>query len=169
MAKQIKSTKNIQTRKQRQLELHTCHSPEEIVGALQDILRDHDGWKGLLVKSLKDAHENARKNLSKEYYKRFMLHSANTLDEYYAYLKWFVNWKPHEYNKGYDNKVKSGEAFNKEVFFSSLNSIGCWTSPRVENSRIKKIRTGKVPEMPLRIGWCILQTTGDIFLIHRNQ
>ncbi|MBT3879175.1 MAG: phosphatidylserine decarboxylase [Candidatus Scalindua sp.] len=117
MAKKVKKIKNEQTKNERQPELHQCHTPEEIVGALKHILRDHKGWEELLEKSLKDAHENAKKNLSKEYYKRFMFHPADTLDEYCRYLEWFVNWKPHEYNKGYDKKEESGEAFNKEVFF----------------------------------------------------
>ncbi len=38
MAKQIKKE---QTKKERQLELHQCHTPEEIVGALKDIILDH--------------------------------------------------------------------------------------------------------------------------------
>ena len=28
-----------------------------------------------------------------------------------------MNWKPHEYNKGYDKREKSADAFNQEVYF----------------------------------------------------
>lgn len=117
MAKQVKGIQNTQTTKESRPELHHCHTPEEIVGQLQHILQKHKGWKELLVKSLKDAHESAKKNLNKDYYKRFMLHPAGTLEEYYKYLKWFVNWKPHEYNTGYDKKEHPAEVFNKEVYF----------------------------------------------------
>jgi phosphatidylserine decarboxylase len=117
MAKQVKRIPNEEISVTRKHELHHCHTPEEIVGALQHTLQKHKGWKELLVKSLKDAHESAKKNLNKEYYKRFILHPANTLEEYYSYLKWFVNWKPHEYNTGYDKKEHPADVFNKEVYF----------------------------------------------------
>ncbi len=101
------------------MKLHNCHTPEEIVGALKRILKKHKkkGWKKLLKKSLADANKNAKKNLKPDYYERFLQPPTQTLTEYYKYLAWLVNWKPHEYNKGYDKNEPPGEQFNREVFF----------------------------------------------------
>nr|WP_321357863.1 phosphatidylserine decarboxylase [uncultured Draconibacterium sp.] len=99
--------------------LENCHTPEEIVDYLKEILRKHEdeGWKTLLEKSLSDANENARQNLKKEEYKRYCEHPATTLDEYYNYIKWLVNWPPQEYNKANPKKGHASEIFNNEVFF----------------------------------------------------
>jgi phosphatidylserine decarboxylase precursor len=106
-----------QTKHDKQPEDPDCHSAEDIVKALKRVFSKHDGWECLLAKSLEEAHENAKKALNAEYYERFMRPPADTLDAYYAYLEWFVKWKPHEYNIGYDKKMNPADVFNKEVFF----------------------------------------------------
>ena len=88
MAKQTRNIKVEQIKDDKLPDINECHSPDDIVGALQRVLHKHKGWKELLSKSLRDAHENAKKNLTRENYKRFMLHPATTLEEYYSYLKW---------------------------------------------------------------------------------
>lgn len=108
---------NDQTKSENIPVLADCHTPEEIVHALEMVLKAHNGWEPLLKNSLKDAQENAKKSLSKEYYKRFRIHPVGTLGEYFDYLKWLVHWKPHEYNTGYDPDIDPADVFNKEVFF----------------------------------------------------
>ena len=99
--------------------LENCHTPEEIVDYLKEILRKHEDekWKDLLEKSLSDANENALRNLKGEEYNRYCEHPARTLNEYYDYLKWLVNWAPQEYNKRNPKKGHPAEVFNNEVFF----------------------------------------------------
>lgn len=99
--------------------LTECHSPDEIVEALKAVLTIHkkDGWKELLEQSLRDANENAKKNLTKVEYNRYKEHPATNFNEYCTYLKWLVSWAPQEYNKGNTKKGHPAKIFNDEVFF----------------------------------------------------
>lgn len=127
-----------QKKDDKQLELHKCHSAKEIVHALKKVFHEHKDWEELFEKSLKDAHENAKKNLNKEYYTRYMLIPATTLSEYYVYLEWLVQWKPHEYNTGYDKNIHPADVFNKEVFFQIVKFY--WLLDQPSGRKLQKIK-----------------------------
>jgi len=120
-------------------ELCQCHTSKEIVQVLDKLLSENNNLKVLLEGSLKEAHEKAEQNLNKEFYQRFMLHPATTIEEYYQYLDWFVSWKPHEYNKGYDSDMRPSEIFNQEVFFQLVKFY--WLLDQTDG---RELQTNKV-------------------------
>jgi len=138
MGKEKKEEK--QNKGTKELALCDCHSPDDIVGALKGILKKHDGWTDLLEKSLQDANEDAKKNLTKEYYERYQRHPATTLKdgEYFSYLKWLVNWPPHEYNIGYDPTIDPAEVFNSEVFFQLVKFY--WVLDQPSGRKLQKMK-----------------------------
>lgn len=120
MAKETDQLETIQVetkpKKSKRLMLQDCHSPKDIVAALNQVFDDHPDWKPLLEKSLEDATLNAKK-LNKQYLAHFNDHEVSTYPKYCEYLKWLVTWPPHEYNKGWDEDIDPADVFNKEVFF----------------------------------------------------